>query len=94
MSSSGRQGAAKLRVAARPESESLQKVKRGEMTLEEYLDERAEKALAHVKGKVADDILDGVRQTLREKLRTDPVLVEAVRRATGRVPGPLSRAGR
>jgi len=88
MSSSDHPGAARVRTAARPVGESLQRVQRGEMSLDEYLDERAEKALDHVRGKVTPEILETVRSTIREQLRTDPVLVELVRRATGQVPTP------
>ena len=91
---SGRQGTpAKLQAVATPESESVRKVKRGEMSLDEYLDERAEQGLAHLVGKVADSTLDAVRFALREKLRTDPALVEAVQRATGLTPQPFPRTG-
>jgi hypothetical protein len=92
---SGRQGGpAKLQVVAPTESESARKVKRGEMSLDEYLDERAEEGLAHLKGKVADSTLETVRFVLREKLRTDPGLVEAVKRATGMTPQPFPRPGK
>lgn len=95
MSSSERQGStAKLQAVGKPESESAMKVKRGEMTLDEYLDERAEQGLAHLKGKVAEATIDAVRFALREKLRTDPELVEAVRQATGMTPQPFPRTGR
>jgi hypothetical protein len=92
---SGRQGTrAKLQAVATPESESVRKVKRGEMSLDEYLDERAEQGLAHLKGKFADSTIETVRFVLREKLRTDPGLVEAVKRATGMTPQPFPRSGK
>jgi hypothetical protein len=70
--------------------DSLQKVRRGEMSLDEYLDERAELALAHVKGKVTEARLQMLRETVREHMRTDPVVVEMVRRLTGLEPEPFS----
>lgn len=95
MSQSGRQGSpAKLQAVEQSESESAKKVKRGEMSLDEYLDERAEQGLAHLVGKVADSTLDAIRFALREKLRTDPALVEAVQRATGLTPQPFPRTGK
>lgn len=84
-------------VAIRPdgpsESESLQKLKRGEMSLDSYLDERAEEALAHVKGRIPNETLENLRFVLRERLRSDPVLIEMVRRTTGLVPNPAGDSG-
>ena len=95
MPSSGRQGSPnRLQAAGRVESESARKVKNGEMPLDEYLDERAEQGLAHLKGKVAESTLEVVRFALREKLRTDPALVEAVRQATGSSPQLFPRPGK
>lgn len=95
MPSSGRQGSpTKLQAAGRFESESARKVKSGELPLDSYLDERAEQGLAHLKGKVAESTIEAVRFALREKLRTDPALVEAVRQATGSNPLPSSRPGK
>jgi hypothetical protein len=64
------------------------------MTLEQYLNERVEKSLAHIKGKVPDDLLEQIRETVREKLRTDPVLVESVRHVTGQVLPTLTHTGK
>lgn len=65
--------------------ESLEKLQRGEMSLDEYLDEQVEAALAMVKGRISGERLDLVREVIRESLRTDPVMVELVHRATGQV---------
>ncbi len=72
-----------------PQSESLRKLKQGEMSLDEYLDERVEIALAHIKGRVPADKLESIRVVLREKLQYDPVLVDMVHRTTGLQPGAL-----
>lgn len=56
---------------------------RGEISLDQYLDRRLEQALEHLTGRMSPEQLDFVRDTLREQLRTDPVLVEMIRRATG-----------
>jgi len=60
------------------------------MSLDEYLDEQVDQALAHVKGRVSAEILESIRVVLREKLEYDPVLVEMVQRATGQRPHSLS----
>ncbi|HMA91955.1 MAG TPA: hypothetical protein VKP30_04670 [Polyangiaceae bacterium] len=83
MSTSGRAGAPALHAVEPPQSESLRKLKRGEMSLDEYLDERVEIALAHIRGRVPADKLESIRVVLREKLQYDPVLVDMVHRTTG-----------
>lgn len=87
MSSSEKRGAqARLQVAKRAPSESLQKVQRGEMSLDDYLDEATEVALARLKGKLVGEALANVRETLREHIRTNPVVVEMIRQLTGQTP--------
>jgi len=93
MSSARQPGSVAIRPDDRPESESLQKLKRGEVGLDSYLDDRVEEALAHVKGKVPNETLENLRFVLRERLRSDPVLIEMVRRTTGLVPNPLGDGG-
>ncbi len=88
MSSANRGAPANSQAATRAPSESLQKLKRGELSLDEYLDEAAENALLHVKGRVSPEVLENFRETLRESLRTDPVLVEMVQCLTGQTPQP------
>ncbi|HMA95521.1 MAG TPA: hypothetical protein VKP30_22685 [Polyangiaceae bacterium] len=93
MSSAQQPESAAMRPDQIFESESLQKLKRGELSLDAYLDERAEEALAHVKGRVPEETLENLRFVLRERLRHDPVLIEMVRRTTGLVPNPMSDSG-
>jgi hypothetical protein len=64
-------------------SDALGKLQRGEIDLDGYLDERVTDAVAHLENKVSGEQLDFIRQTLRDQLATDPVLVELVRRAAG-----------
>lgn len=64
-------------------SAPLQQLQAGEISLDQYLDTRVDSAVEHLDGKLPADQLDFVRQTLRQELETDPVLVELVRRATG-----------
>jgi|SRR5687768_12225172 hypothetical protein len=67
-------------------SDDLARLHRGELSLDAYLDARSAEAVRHLEGKLSAEQLEFVRQTLREQLATDPVLVELVRRATGGVP--------
>jgi hypothetical protein len=68
-------------------SSDLARLERGEIGLEAYLDARVGEATKHLEGRLARAELDYVRRTLRAELESDPVLVELVRRATGRTPG-------
>lgn len=78
---SGVEGAAPVGGASA--SAPLQQLQAGEISIDQYLDTRVDSAVAHLEGKLPADQLDFVRQTLRQELETDPVLVELVRRATG-----------
>jgi hypothetical protein len=70
---------------ARPAGE-LGRLERGEIGLDAYLDIKVEDATRHLAGKLLPDQLDFVRQTLRSELQDDPVLVELIRRTTGKTP--------
>jgi hypothetical protein len=67
-------------------SDALDQLTRGELSLNEYLDLRVAEATLHLEGKLPTDQLEFVKDSLREQLGTDPVLVELVRRSTGSVP--------
>ena len=67
-------------------SAALSSLQRGELSLDQYLDGRVNEATQHLAGKISPDQLDFVKQSLREQLATDPVLVELVRRTTGAAP--------
>ncbi len=71
-------------------SPALQKLERGEINIEEYLDTRVAEAVRHLEGRVSPTQVDFVKKTLREELSSDPVLVELVRRTTGSAP-PVDR---
>lgn len=64
-------------------SDALTQLRRGELSLEQYLDTRVASAVEHLQGKLPAEQLAFVEQSLREQLSNDPVLVELVRRATG-----------
>jgi hypothetical protein len=67
-------------------SAALSGLQRGELSLDQYLDGRVDEATSHLSGKLSPDQLDFVKQSLREQLATDPVLVELVQRTTGSSP--------
>lgn len=67
-------------------SPALASLQRGELSLDQYLDGRISDATSHLVGKLSPDQLEFVKQSLREQMATDPVLVELVQRTTGSVP--------
>lgn len=67
-------------------AELLEQVQRGEVQLDAYLDVRVNDAVGHLEGKLSPEQLEFVKEELREQLRSDPVLIELVRRATGQSP--------
>jgi len=72
-------------------SASLESLQRGELSLDQYLDGRVADATNHLVGKLSPDQLDFVKQSLREQMGTDPVLVELVQRTTGSASPPELR---
>jgi hypothetical protein len=64
----------------------LAQLERGEISLDEFLDARVDKALARVKGRVSEERLKMLREVVSEHLRTDPVTLELIRRVTGLTP--------
>jgi hypothetical protein len=77
-------GAEAVPVAGAASSEAFLALERGELTVEQYLDAQVESAVAPLMSKLSPDQLDFVRGELRGALETDPVLVELVRKSTGR----------
>lgn len=68
-------------------SDALAQLKAGEITLDAYLDAKADKAVLHLQGLVPAGRLRMIRELLREQLETDPVCVRLVQRVTGQAPG-------
>jgi hypothetical protein len=68
-------------------SEPLRQLQHAEITVDQYLDYHAERAVEHLHGLISADQLEFIREMLREELTTDPILVELVRRVTA----PASR---
>lgn len=63
-------------------SADVQRLERGELSLDEYLDARAEQAVAHLQG-MAPEQLEVIKAQLVEQLKSDPAISGLVRRATG-----------
>ena len=86
--SASRDTGAGARARARNEgSEALAQLQRGEMTLEAYLDFRADESVRGLHGRVSPERIELVRDEIREQLSEDPVLLEMVRQLTTAVAG-------
>ncbi|MFO0678948.1 MAG: hypothetical protein U0169_20640 [Polyangiaceae bacterium] len=68
-------------------SPSFEAFRAGTLDFDRYLDAMVNEATAHLEG-LAPHELEAIRSMLRDKLATDPDLVELVTRATGRAPTP------
>jgi hypothetical protein len=84
MSSSRAPEAMPNQAPERPVSDALARLRRGEGTLDEYLDAQVEVAMQHLTGRMPEERLDVVREVLRDSLRTDPEFAEHIRKLTGR----------
>ena len=78
-------GGSTARDSARSGSDALQKLKRGDITLEEYLDARVERALVRLGRLVTEEERSVLREVAREHAMSDPVVHAYVQRALGRV---------
>ncbi len=65
-------------------SEDLAKLRRGEITLDAYLDACVEGAVAHLVGSLDEDALESVREAVRAQARMDPVVMAVVERISQR----------
>lgn len=63
-------------------SEALSRLRTGQISIDEYLEDRVEQAVGHLTAQLSPEQLQFVKDTLREQLSHDPVLVELVRRTT------------
>jgi hypothetical protein len=70
-----------------PSASPLERLRRGEVDLDGYLDLKVHEATAHayLKG-LRPAELEGIRSALRDHVTQDPALADIVRRATGEVP--------
>jgi hypothetical protein len=64
---------------------AIERLRSGEIDLNAYLDSKVDEATAHLRA-LPPAQLDAVRSTLRERLASDPTLVELTRTATGQLP--------
>jgi len=83
MSDAPKRSGAALRAVSAPVSPALEKVRRGESTVEAYVEDRAQQAMARLDPRLGDEEREQVRQVLREHVLTDPVLRQQLEELTG-----------
>jgi hypothetical protein len=71
--------------------EPLERLRNGQVDLHGYLNLKVDEATAHLSALPRVE-LDAIRASLRDRLATDPALIELVRTATGEVPPPSDDA--
>ena len=65
----------------------LERLRAGEIDVKGYVDAKVQEATAHL-GPMPPEKLEQIRATLRERIGSDPLLVELVKKATGHAPPP------
>jgi hypothetical protein len=69
-------------------SDELARYRSGSLALEEYLDTRADQAVAHLQDIASSEQIETIRGVIREQLTTRPDLVELLKRAGVELPPP------
>ncbi len=64
----------------------LEQLRSGEISVSQYLDIKVQEATAHLDQRLTAEQLSFIRDSLRDQLSTDPVLVELVQSTTGALP--------
>jgi hypothetical protein len=83
----GAAGAASAASAASGVSapSALEQLRTGKLDLEGYLNVKLDEATAHLQGLLPAD-LEAIRHALRQRLASDPALVDMAKHATGQAP--------
>jgi hypothetical protein len=66
----------------------LDRLRTGEIDITGYVDAKVHEATAHL-GPLPAAHLEAIRSALRDRMASDPLLVDLVRTATGHTPAPL-----
>jgi hypothetical protein len=67
-------------------TDALDRFHAGELSLDEYMDTRVDKAVAHLAELLPPDQLDLLREQLKEQMQNDPSIGAMVQRVTGVAP--------
>lgn len=68
------------------ETADLERLQAGEISLNDYLQTRADKAVAHLSTLLPADQLDIIKEQLVNQMKQDPAVAALVQRATGVLP--------
>lgn len=80
-------GAARAAEVSAAAPTPLERLRAGEIDVKGYVDAKVQEATAHL-GPMPPEKLEQLRAALRERIGSDPLLVELVKKATGHVPPP------
>jgi hypothetical protein len=86
------QGGATPRIQPASEvsgTEALDRFHSGELSIDEYLDTRVDKAVEHLASVLPASHLELLKEQLKEQLKTDPSVGVLVQRATGVIPSDV-----
>ena len=64
----------------------LDRLRSGEISVSQYLDIKVSEATSHLDRRLGTDQLEFIRNSLREQIASDPVLVDLVKASTGSAP--------
>jgi hypothetical protein len=78
-------GPTPLAAPTEPHRTALERLRAGEVDVRGYLDLKVSEATAHLAAMPTPE-LEALRNALRERLASDPTLVELARTVTGRIP--------
>jgi len=70
---------------ARISPSALDELKAGKIDFDKYLDVKVQEATSHLEG-LSPSQVDAIRSMLRDRMATDPELIDLIKQATGRVP--------
>jgi hypothetical protein len=68
------------------ETADLERLQSGEISLDDYLQTRADKAVAHLSSLLPPEQIELVKEQLVNQMKQDPALAALVQRATGVLP--------
>jgi hypothetical protein len=64
---------------------ALDRLRAGEIDANGYVDQKVDEAMAHL-GRLPPGEIESIRSSLRDRIRSDPMLVDLVRTAAGQAP--------
>jgi len=73
-----------LRAVGPQVSAALERVHQGELSVEQYIEDRLDKAMAHVDPRLPAEQRARAREVLREHIATDPLLSKQLAQLTGK----------